>query len=93
MLSGRLKRRVSAELTKPYLDALERLIREEVYISNAEVVRDALRRLFRHYGIWMEILDRDSDTQDCSREGSSPEGTPISKPLSHDARRGGAGHP
>lgn len=74
MLTRRLRRKVSATrvcatLTQPYLDALERLTRE-VYVSQAEAMRDALRRLFRHYGIWTEIID----TQDRSREDPSPEG-------------------
>lgn len=45
------KKRGCATLTKPYLDAMERLVRAGVYASRAEVIRDALRRLFRHYGI------------------------------------------
>ena len=83
MLSGRLKRRVSATLTKPYLDVLEYVIREEVYISQAEAIKDALRRLFRHYGIWMEMKElnprqRDVNTPACSREESTlKEDVPI----------------
>ena len=38
-------------LTRPYLEAVDRLIREGLYVSRVEVVKDALRRLFRHYGI------------------------------------------
>ena len=44
-------KRVCVTLTEAYLDPMERLIREEAYVSRAEVVKDALRRLFRHYGI------------------------------------------
>ena len=46
-----VKKRVCATLTKPYLDALDRLVQEGVYINRRELVKDALRRLFRHYGI------------------------------------------
>jgi len=42
---------VCVALTKPYLDAMEGLVREGVYVSRRELVKDALRRLFRHYGI------------------------------------------
>lgn len=45
------KKRVCLTLTEPYLDATERLVREGVYVDRAEVIKDALRRLFRHYGI------------------------------------------
>lgn len=52
VLSEKLvKKRVCASLTKPYLDALEGLIQKGVYVDRAEVIKDALRRLFRHYGI------------------------------------------
>ena len=46
-----VKKRVCVTLTKPYLDALDRLVREGVYASRAELIRVALTRLFRHYGI------------------------------------------
>lgn len=46
-----VKKRVCVTLTKPYLDALDRLVRQGVYASRADLVKDALRRLFRHYGI------------------------------------------
>lgn len=52
VLSEKLvKKRVCVTLTKPYLDALDRLVREGVYVDRAELIKDALRRLFRHYGI------------------------------------------
>jgi len=46
-----LEKRVSFILTQPYIEAMDRLIQEGVYISRAEVVKDALRWLFRHYEI------------------------------------------
>jgi len=45
------RRRVSTTLTQPYLEALELLVEGEVYESQAEAIRDALRRLFKHYGV------------------------------------------
>ncbi len=50
-MSEMLVENVCVALTKPYLDALDGLVREGVYVSRREVVKDALRRLFRHYGL------------------------------------------
>ena len=46
-----VKKRISVTLTEPYLEALGRLVREGVYVDRGEAVKDALRRLFRHYGM------------------------------------------
>ena len=52
VLSEKLvKKRVCVTLTKPYFDAMEGLVQEGVYVDRAEIIKDALRRLFRHYGI------------------------------------------
>ena len=45
------KKRVCVILTKPYVEAMDRLIQGEVYVNRAEMIKDALRRLFRHYEI------------------------------------------
>ena len=45
------KKCVCVTLTKPYLDAIEGLVQRGVYVSHAEIIKDALRRLFRHYEI------------------------------------------
>ena len=45
------KKRLSVTLTGPYLEALDRLVGDGVYASQGEAVKDALRRLFRHYGV------------------------------------------
>ena len=42
---------VSVTLTRPYLDALDRLVEEGVYLSRGEVVLKGLRILFRHHGL------------------------------------------
>ena len=34
-----------------YIEALDRLVEEGVYVDRREVVKDSLRRLFRHYGM------------------------------------------
>ena len=59
-----VKKLVGVVLTKPYLDALEKLVGAGVYASRREIFTDALRRLFRHYEI--EVLG--------SREASSTRG-------------------
>ncbi len=50
-LSEKIVENVCVALTKPYLDAMEGLVRKGVYGSRREIVKDALRRLFRHYGL------------------------------------------
>ena len=45
------KKRISVTLTEPYLEALDRLVEEGVYVDQGEVVKDALRRIYLHYGI------------------------------------------
>jgi len=45
------KKRISVVMTKPYLEAIECLIRDGLYVNRAEIIKDALRRLFAHYEI------------------------------------------
>jgi Arc/MetJ-type ribon-helix-helix transcriptional regulator len=45
------KTRVSVILTKPYLDALDRLVMEGVYLSRGEAVLEGLRIIFRRHGL------------------------------------------
>ena len=45
------KTRVSVSLTRPYLDALDRLVTEGVYLSKGEIIMEALRSLLRSYGL------------------------------------------
>ena len=44
-----VKKSVSVVLTKPYLECLNRLVEGGLYVNRAEVIKDALRRLFSHY--------------------------------------------
>jgi Arc/MetJ-type ribon-helix-helix transcriptional regulator len=45
------KKRVEVTMANPYLEGMELLIRDGLYESQAEIVKDALRRLFMHYEI------------------------------------------
>jgi Arc/MetJ-type ribon-helix-helix transcriptional regulator len=45
------KTRVSVTLTKPYLDALDRLVEEGIYLGRGEIILEALRKLLRQQGI------------------------------------------
>ena len=38
-------------MANPYLEGMELLIKDGLYESQAEIVKDALRRLFMHYEI------------------------------------------
>ena len=43
------KTHVSLNLTGVYVEALDRLIEEGLYVDRQEIIKDALRRIFRHY--------------------------------------------
>ena len=45
------KTRVSVTLTRPYVEALDRLVEEGIYLSRGEIVMEALRSLFRRHGL------------------------------------------
>ena len=45
------KRRFSVTLTGPYIEALDSLVEEGLYIDHQDAIRDALRRLFVYQGI------------------------------------------
>ena len=45
------KKRVEVTMANPYLEGMELLIKDGLYESQAEIVKDALRRLFVHYSI------------------------------------------
>jgi Arc/MetJ-type ribon-helix-helix transcriptional regulator len=38
-------------LTKPYLEALDRLVEEGIYLSKGEIILEALRSLLRQQGV------------------------------------------
>ncbi len=45
------KKRYSVTLTKPYIDALNHLINEGLYMDHQGGIRHALRRLYRFHGV------------------------------------------
>jgi len=45
------KKRVEVTMANPYVEGMELLIKDGLYESQAEIVKDALRRLFVHYEI------------------------------------------
>ncbi|GAI00350.1 unnamed protein product, partial [marine sediment metagenome] len=51
--------RLALHLTKVYIDALDYLVAEGIYMERTAVIRGALRRLFRHHGI--ESFSKESE--------------------------------
>ncbi len=45
------KTRINVTLTRLYLDALDCFVEEGIYLSKAEIILEALRRLLRSYGM------------------------------------------
>jgi len=45
------KVRVSVTMTGTYIEALDHLVSEGLYLGRGEIVLEALRRLFRSYGL------------------------------------------
>jgi len=45
------KRRFSVTLTRIYIDALNQLVEEGIYLEPQVAIRDAMRRLFRYHRI------------------------------------------
>jgi len=45
------KKRFSVTLTGPYIERLDRLVDEGLYLDHQAGIRHALRRLFRFHGI------------------------------------------
>lgn len=45
------KIRVSVTLTRPYVNALDQLVEEGIYLSRGEAIMEALRGLLRGYGM------------------------------------------
>jgi len=45
------KKRVSVTLTNSYLEALDQLVEEGIYLEHQVAIRDAMRLLFRHHNI------------------------------------------
>jgi Arc/MetJ-type ribon-helix-helix transcriptional regulator len=45
------KKHLKVAMSDPYLEGMELLIKDGLYENQAEVMKDALRRLFNHYEI------------------------------------------
>jgi Arc/MetJ-type ribon-helix-helix transcriptional regulator len=45
------KKRVDVQMTNPYLSGMNLLIQDGLYQNQSEIIKDALRRLLRHYEI------------------------------------------
>jgi len=46
-----VKSRISVTMTEAYVDALDYLVGEGLYLNRGEAVLEALRNLFKSYGI------------------------------------------
>ena len=51
MKSDKAKTRVSITITKTYLEALDGLVEQGIYLSRGDAILEALRGLFKSYGI------------------------------------------
>jgi len=58
------KRRFSVTLTRPYIEALDRLVEEGLYIDHQDAIRHALRRLFQYHGmeLFLEKVGSETDS-------------------------------
>ncbi len=45
------KKRISMTLTLVYVEALDQLVAEGIYLEHQAAIRDAMRLLFRYHGI------------------------------------------
>ena len=45
------KKRLSVTLTRPYINALDFLVKKGLYLDHQDVIRNSLRRLFQFHGI------------------------------------------
>ena len=50
-MSKKVKRRLSLTLTKAYVEALDYLVDEGIYMEHQVAIRAALRLLFRRHGV------------------------------------------
>ena len=51
MVSNNEKKRFSVTLTNAYVNALDQMVEEGIYLDHQAAIRDALRRLFQYHGI------------------------------------------
>ncbi len=48
-INQNIKKRLNVTMAAPYLEGMDLLIKDGLYDTRSEVVKDALRRLFNHY--------------------------------------------
>lgn len=48
-INQNIKKRLNVTMAAPYLEGMDLLIKDGLYDTHSEVVKDALRRLFNHY--------------------------------------------
>ena len=60
-------------MTGRYLDSLDYLVEEGIFLAHADVLRDALRRIFRDYGIepFREAREIEREAEKVSEDFSS----------------------
>ncbi len=66
-MSKNVKRRFSLTLTRVYVDAMDQLVEEGIYLEHQVVIRVALRLLFRHHKIepfYSELVDEVEKVQE-----------------------------
>ena len=51
MSNENVKTRISVTMTKAYIEALNHLVEEGIYLSRGEIILEALRNLLRRHGI------------------------------------------
>ena len=56
------KKRLELKMAEPYLSGMNLLIKDGLYESQSEIIKDALRRLFQHYEI--ELISEQPDVKE-----------------------------
>jgi len=68
-LSDKAKTRISVTMTKPYLEALDRLVEEGIYLSKGAIILEALRDLLRQRGVEPFAGPSEEQGEEASRSG------------------------
>ncbi len=50
-MSEKKVKRINIALPQIYVDGIDRMIKEGIYLNRSEAVKDSLRRLFKNYGL------------------------------------------
>lgn len=68
-MSDKAKTRISVTMTKPYLEALDRLVEEGIYLSKGAIILDALRVFLRQRGIEPFAGPSEEQVEEAGRSG------------------------